>query len=81
VAGFRHGAKSVYWYRATKAGQWDKQVLDDAMAGATCAAGDLNGDRAGDWCVIGAANLKWYENLSREKRRCTKTIVPAALTS
>ncbi|HKD08656.1 MAG TPA: FG-GAP-like repeat-containing protein [Bryobacteraceae bacterium] len=65
VAGFRQGAKSVYLYRAMKTGQWEKQILDEAMAGAACVASDLNGDGAVDLVCIGAANLKWYENLSR----------------
>jgi len=65
VAGFRQGAKSVYLYRANKTGGWDKQIVDDGgMAGAACAAADLNGDGAVDLVCIGAANLKWYENLN-----------------
>jgi hypothetical protein len=67
VAGFRQGAKSIYFYRPTKAGQWEKQVVDETMPGATCVAGDLNADGAVDLVCIGGANLKWYENLSRVK--------------
>jgi hypothetical protein len=42
-------------------------VLDDGtMAGAGCAAGDLNGDKRIDVACIGTAtqNLKWYENVA-----------------
>lgn len=62
VAGFRQGAKSVFVYRANRAGVWEKQVLDHAMPGAACAAGDLNRDGRVDLVCIGGNLLKWYEN-------------------
>jgi hypothetical protein len=69
VASFRQGAKSVYLYRVNKAGGWDRQAIDDGgMAGATCAAADFNGDGALDLACIGAANLKWYENLGGPRK-------------
>jgi hypothetical protein len=67
VAGFRQGAKSVFLYRASKTGEWSKQILDANMPGAACVAADLNGDRAPDLVCIGSTSLKWYENLSRAK--------------
>jgi hypothetical protein len=72
VAGFRQGAKSVFLYRADKQGVWQKQVLDSAMPGAACAAGDLNGDGAVDLVCIGANSLKWYENLTPAKRAAAR---------
>jgi hypothetical protein len=65
VAGFRQGAKSVYLYRADSGGLWKRQVLDDAMPGASCVAADLNGDGAADLACIGATALKWYENVRK----------------
>ena len=38
------------------------------MAGAGCAAADLNGDKRMDIVCIGTAtaNLKWYENVGKK---------------
>jgi hypothetical protein len=45
---------------------WTRRVLDEGgMAGAGCAASDLNGDKRMDIVCIGTAtaNVKWYENV------------------
>jgi hypothetical protein len=68
VAGYRGKGRSVLVYSAedTSGSKWRRTVLDDGgMAGAACAAVDLNRDRRPDLACIGAAttNLKWYENL------------------
>ncbi|HEY7288839.1 MAG TPA: VCBS repeat-containing protein [Vicinamibacterales bacterium] len=67
VVGQRGGARSLMLYTASKDGaSWSKRVLDEGgMAGAGCAAVDLNGDRRVDVVCIGTAtaNLKWYENM------------------
>src|SRR5262245_47988822 len=67
IVGERQGKRSIYMYAARdeKGAEWDKEILDDGkMAGAGCAAGDLNGDKRIDVVCIGTAtaNLKWYEN-------------------
>lgn len=65
VVGQRGGARSLVLYSASKAHAWVKQVLDEGgMAGAGCAAADLNADQRVDIVCIGTAtaNLKWYEN-------------------
>ena len=67
IVGERQGKRSVYLYRMTNAQEdtWSKQPLDDGgMAGAGCAAEDLNADKRPDVVCIGTAtsNLKWYEN-------------------
>jgi hypothetical protein len=67
VAGQRGGARSLVLYTASKDGDtWSRRVIDEGgMAGAGCAAADLNADRRPDIVCIGSAtqNLKWYENL------------------
>lgn len=67
VAGQRGGARSLMLYTASKDGsQWTKRAIDDGgMAGAGCAAADLNADTRIDVVCIGTgtANLKWYENM------------------
>jgi hypothetical protein len=48
---------------------WTRRVVDEGgMAGAGCAAADLNGDKRPDIVCIGSAtaNLKWYENLGKK---------------
>lgn len=69
VAGQRGGERSLILYAASKDGQtWTRRVIDEGgMAGAGCAAGDLNGDKRPDIVCIGTAtaNLKWYENAGR----------------
>ena len=66
VAGERQGRRSIYVYRADRAGHtWARQTLDDGdMAGSGCAAADVNGDKRLDVVCVGdsTANLKWYEN-------------------
>jgi hypothetical protein len=56
-------------YEASANGSaWTRRVLDQGgMAGAGCAAVDLNADTRMDVVCIGSAtaNLKWYENLGR----------------
>jgi hypothetical protein len=68
VVGDEQGKRSVYLYSARDDSgmDWDKEALDNGgMAGAGCAAGDLNADKRIDIVCIGAgtANLKWYENV------------------
>ena len=69
VAGQRGGERSLILYAATKGGEtWSRRVVDQGgMAGAGCAAADLNGDKRTDIVCIGSAtaNLKWYENKGR----------------
>ena len=70
VAGQRAGERSLIMYSASKDGAtWTRHVLDEGgMAGAGCAAADLNADRRPDIVCIGTAtaNLKWYENMGRK---------------
>jgi hypothetical protein len=67
VAGQRGGARSLILYTASKDGEtWGRRVIDEGgMAGAGCAASDLNADKRTDIVCIGSAtqNLKWYENV------------------
>jgi hypothetical protein len=67
VVGQRGGAKSLMLYQAAKDGtSWSKRAIDEGgMAGAGCAAADLNGDKRVDLVCIGTstANVKVYENL------------------
>ena len=71
IAGYRGQGRSVYVYSFdTKAKKWLRQSLDDGgIAAAACAVADLNGDGKLDVACIGSAttNLKWYENVSRQK--------------
>jgi hypothetical protein len=70
IAGFRGQGRSVYVYHANDSG-WNRVTIDDGgMAAAACAVADLNGDRRVDVVCIGSAtaNLKWYENLGRQKK-------------
>ena len=66
VAGYRGKGTSVYIYDLVGA-DWNRTLLDDKMAAASCAAADLNGDGRVDLVCIGSVttNLKWYENLGR----------------
>ena len=70
VAGQRGGARSLMLYTASADGaSWSKRVIDDGgMAGAGCAAADLNADNRPDIVCIGSAtaNLKWYENVGKQ---------------
>ncbi len=70
VAGQRGGARSVILYSASADGsKWSRRVIDEGgMAGAGCAAADLNGDKKPDIVCIGnaTANLKWYENVGKK---------------
>jgi hypothetical protein len=67
VVGQRGGARSLMLYTASKDGStWSKRAIDEGgMAGAGCAAADLNGDKKVDVVCIGTAtaNVKWYENM------------------
>lgn len=70
IVGERGGKRSVYIYRAATPGgdTWTRDVLDEGgMAGAGCAAADLDGDKRPDIVCIGTAtaNLKWYRNEGR----------------
>jgi hypothetical protein len=69
VVGQRGGERSLIMYAASaNRGAWTRRVLDQGgMAGAGCAAVDLNADRRMDVVCIGSAtaNLKWYENLGK----------------
>jgi hypothetical protein len=69
VAGERNGKKSVYiyWPPAKLGDPWTRQVLDPAMAAASCTVAELTGDRRPDIaCIQGPGNsVKWYENLGK----------------
>jgi hypothetical protein len=71
VVGQRGGARSLMLYAASADGAtWSRHAIDDGgMAGAGCAAADLNGDQKIDVVCIGSAtaNLKWYENVGKKK--------------
>jgi hypothetical protein len=71
VVGQRGGERSLIMYSAAPDGEaWTRRVLDQGgMAGAGCAAADLNADMRPDIVCIGSAttNLKWYENLAPPK--------------
>lgn len=74
IVGERQGRRSVYLYRVANARNdiWTRQPLDDGgMAAAGCAVADLNADTRLDVVCIGSAsaNLKWYENQTRPRRR------------
>jgi hypothetical protein len=70
VVGQRGGARSLMLYTPSADGAtWARRVVDEGgMAGAGCAAADLNGDRRIDIVCIGTAtaNLKWYENAGKK---------------
>lgn len=70
VAGQRGGERSLIMYSASANGDtWTRRVLDQGgMAGAGCAAADLNADKRMDIICIGTAtaNVKWYENVGRK---------------
>jgi hypothetical protein len=71
VVGQRGGERSLVLYAAAANGDtWTRRVVDEGgMAGAGCAAADLNGDKRPDIVCIGTAtaNLKWYENTGRAR--------------
>ncbi len=57
---------------AAKGKQWDRTVVEEGtMAPASCAVADLNDDGRIDLVCVGSstANLKWYENSGRERRK------------
>jgi hypothetical protein len=70
IAGQRGGARSLVLYAASADGaSWTRRVVDEGgMAGAGCAAADLNADKRVDLVCIGTAtaNLKWYENVGKK---------------
>jgi hypothetical protein len=70
IAGQRGGARSLMLYSASADGaSWTKRTVDEGgMAGAGCAAADLNADKRVDIVCIGTAtaNLKWYENVGKK---------------
>jgi aldos-2-ulose dehydratase/isomerase family protein/VCBS repeat protein len=70
IVGQRGGARSLILYSASADGaSWTRRVIDEGgMAGAGCAAADLNGDKRVDIACIGTAtaNLKWYENVGKK---------------
>jgi hypothetical protein len=70
IAGQRGGARSLMLYTASADGaSWGKRAIDEGgMAGAGCAAADLNADKRVDIVCIGTAtaNLKWYENVGKK---------------
>jgi hypothetical protein len=66
IAGFRGNGQSVYVYYAEdgQGRRWTRTVLDPGgIAASACAVADINRDGRPDITCIGAANLKWYENL------------------
>jgi hypothetical protein len=67
VVGQRGGARSLMLYTAASDGAtWARRTIDEGgMAGAGCAAADLNADKRVDIVCIGTAtaNVKWYENI------------------
>jgi hypothetical protein len=67
IVGQRGGTHSLIMYSSSPDGAtWTRRVLDEGgMAGAGCAASDLNGDKRMDIVCIGTAtaNVKWYENV------------------
>jgi hypothetical protein len=65
IAGFRGKGGRTYIYSSEnpEASKWSRRVLDEQMPAAACAVADLNGDGRPDLTCIGAASLKWYENL------------------
>ncbi|HSW49472.1 MAG TPA: FG-GAP-like repeat-containing protein [Bryobacteraceae bacterium] len=67
VAGFRGKGGRTYVYTADDpgGGKWSRQLLDERMPAAACAAADLNGDGLPDLTCIGGSSLKWYESLGR----------------
>jgi hypothetical protein len=71
VVGQRGGERSLILYTASANGDvWTRRVVDQGgMAGAGCAAADLNADKRPDIVCIGSAtaNLKWYENLGKKR--------------
>ena len=70
IAGQRGGARSLMLYSASADGaSWTRRAIDEGgMAGAGCAAADLNADKRMDIVCIGTAtaNLKWYENVGKK---------------
>ncbi len=66
--GFRKG-HTVVLYRNDGKGEWSRQILDNQITSAGCAAADLNGDGRIDLVCIGSAtaNLIWYENVTAKK--------------
>jgi hypothetical protein len=70
VVGQRGGARSLMLYAGSPDGvTWSRRAIDEGgMAGAGCAAADLNADKWIDIVCIGSAtqNLKWYENAGKK---------------
>ncbi|MCZ2073606.1 MAG: VCBS repeat-containing protein [Bryobacterales bacterium] len=74
IAGYRGKGGSVYLYQASdeSGSQWERTVLDDGgISAAACTTADLNMDGTPDIACIGSAtaNLKWYKNLNKPRRR------------
>lgn len=67
VTGHRGGVGGVHIYMAADPNglTWRREILEQGIRAAACAAVDLNGDGRPDLACIGqaSANLKWYENL------------------
>jgi hypothetical protein len=66
IAGFRDKPRDLYVFSADDllGRHWSRQTLDaGGMGAAACAVADLNADGRPDIACIGAATLKWYENL------------------
>ncbi|MBI3210739.1 MAG: VCBS repeat-containing protein [Candidatus Solibacter usitatus] len=65
IAGFRGAGRSVFYYRATAQGKWERFEVDrGGIAASGCAAADFDGDKRIDIACIGSAtaNLKLYRN-------------------
>lgn len=67
VAAGTRGPKNLYLYRFTGSagGNWERRVIDDAIAANSCDAADFNSDGRTDLvCIDNTApfSVKWYEN-------------------
>lgn len=77
ISGFRGDGGGVRIYRAEndEGESWTREIVDEEIAAAGCAAADLNRDERIDLVCIGSADgiLKWYENRGFGVRKTTST--------